>query len=239
MENLLFRSTIVQQIKMQHINDLRGRIFKALIALIVTTIVSFAFGEQLIKIIAQPIGGIDKLVSIEVTENVGVFMRVSLLSGFILALPMILYQILAFVMPGLLPKERRWLMIAIPFATFLFVVGVLFAYYVMLPAALPFLISFVGIRTTPRLANYFGFVTNLMFWIGISFETPLLVFILAKLKLVTAKMLASQWRIAVVIIAVIAAVVTPTPDPVNMGLLMLPLFVLYLLSIGMAAIASR
>jgi sec-independent protein translocase protein TatC len=109
----------------------------------------------------------------------------------------------------------------------------------MLPAALPFLISFIGVKTTPRLSNYFEFVTNLMFWIGLSFELPLVTFLLAKLGIVTPRLLAKQWRIAIVMIAIIAAFATPTPDPVNMSLLMLPLFVLYLLSIAFAAFARK
>jgi sec-independent protein translocase protein TatC len=109
----------------------------------------------------------------------------------------------------------------------------------MLPTALPFLISFMGITTTPRLINYFNFVTNLLFWVGICFEAPLVVFILAKLGLVTAGGLLKHWRIAIVVIAIVAAVVTPTADPVNMGLLMLPLTVLYLLSVLFAMIARR
>jgi sec-independent protein translocase protein TatC len=193
----------------------------------------------LINILARPIGGIDALVSIEVTENVGVFMRVSLLAGFIGSLPIILYELVSFVVPGLTPSERRGLFIAIPFATLLFVAGVAFAYYVMLPAALPFLISFIGVRTTPRLADYFKFVTNLMFWIGLSFESPLVVYVLARLRIVTAGALAKQWRIALVVIAVIAAVATPTPDPINMGLLMVPLFLLYWLSVFLAMLAGR
>lgn len=223
----------------EHIGELRNRLFFALISLVVTTLLSFAFAERLVDVLASPIGGTQALISIEVTENISTFMRVSLLSGFILALPFILYQLLAFIMPGLMPNERRWLLVSIPVATLFFIAGVAFAFFVMLPAALPFLISFMGIKTTPRLINYFNFVTNLLFWIGVSFETPLLVFILAKLRFVSAKTLAKQWRIAIVIIAVLAAVVTPTPDPVNMGLLMLPLFVLYLLSILFAWAAQR
>ncbi|WP_299029441.1 twin-arginine translocase subunit TatC [uncultured Thermanaerothrix sp.] len=223
----------------EHLEELRGRLLKGLIALGLTTSISFAFGERLIAILARPIGGVDKLVSIEVTENIGVFMRVSLLAGFILALPYILYQVVAFVVPGLTPRERRGLFIAIPAASALFIIGVLFAYFVMLPAALPFLISFIGIRTTPRLANYYAFVTNLLFWIGVAFETPLVVFVLAKLRLVSPGVLARQWRLAVIVIAVLAAIITPTPDPVNMTLLMLPLLALYGLSVLLAFVAVR
>lgn len=224
---------------MQHIGELRKRLLIALVAIVIMTLIAMSFGEELIDFLAQPIGGVEKLVSIEVTENIGVFMRVTLLAGFIAALPITLYQLIAFTMPGLTPSERRGVLIAIPFATLLFVIGVAFAYYVMLPAALPFLLSFIGVETTPRLSNYYKFVTNLMFWIGLSFEIPLVVYVLAKLRIVTASALIKQWRIAIVVIAVIAAVATPTPDPINMGLLMLPLFLLYWLSVLLAAIAGR
>lgn len=126
---------------------------------------------------------------------------------------------------------------AIPFATFLFIAGVAFAFYVMLPTAIPFLTGFVGVKTVPRVANYINFVTSLLFWIGVAFETPLLVFALVKLKIVSVGTLARQWRIAIVVIAALSAVITPTVDPVNMGLLMLPLFGLYLLSLLLGLLA--
>jgi sec-independent protein translocase protein TatC len=221
-----------------HVKELRSRLFFALIALVVTTLGSFMFAQYAIEILAVPIGGLQNVVSIEVTENVGVFFRVSLLSGFILSLPIILYQLLAYITPGLYPNEKRMLLLSIPIATLLFIGGVAFSYFVMLPTAIPFLVSILGVQTLPRLSNYINFVTNLMFWIGIAFETPLVVFALAKFHIVTAQALLKQWRFAIVIIAVIAAVVTPTPDPVNMGLLMAPLFVLYLLSVLFAYIAN-
>ncbi|MEN4010867.1 MAG: twin-arginine translocase subunit TatC [Chloroflexota bacterium] len=223
----------------EHLLELRTRLLRSLAALIIAVVAAMLAGETLIEVLAYPIGGVDKLISIEVTENISVFMRVSLLGGFILAFPYLLGEALGFIKDGLEENEIRGLMIAIPFAALLFVSGVLFAYFVMLPAALPFLISFIGIPTTPRLANYYSFVTNLLFWIGVSFQTPLVVYLLARFRLVTAASLARQWRFAIVIIAILAAFVTPTPDPVNMGLLMLPLFVLYLLSILLAKLAVR
>ena len=172
-----------------HVSELRGRLFKALLALVICTIASFTFSQYTINLLTVPIGGPEKLISIEVTENIGVFMRVSLLSGFILALPFMLYQAYAYISPGLFPNEKKWLFIAIPVATVLFIAGVAFAYFVMLPAALPFLTSFLVVQTTPRLSNYVDFVTNLMFWIGVAFETPLVVFALAKFGIVDAKFL--------------------------------------------------
>lgn len=222
----------------EHVSELRVKLFWALMSLVITTIISFAIAQPIIEFLAIPLGGIQNVVSIEVTENVGVFFRVSLLSGFILALPIILFQVLSFIAPGLLPSERRMLLLFIPIATLLFVGGVAFSYYVMMPTALPFLVSVLGVQTLPRLSNYINFVTNMMFWIGVSFETPLVVYGLAKFNMVTARGLLKQWRFAIVIIAAISAVVTPTPDPVNMAILMIPLAMLYLLSVLFAYIAN-
>jgi len=222
-----------------HVKELRMRLLWALVGVVVGVAISFNLTKYFLDILTVPIGGLEKLLSIEVTENLAVYMRVSLLSGFIMSLPWVLYQLLAFITPGLHPKERRWLFISIPFATLMFLGGVVFTYTVMLPTAIPFLISFLGVTTTPRISNYIQFVTTLMFWVGVSFETPLVIFLLAKLRLVTAGALIRQWRIAIVVIAVLAAVITPTGDPVNMALLMAPLLALYLFSILLAFFAGE
>jgi len=222
----------------EHFNELRKHLLVIVIGLAVGVAVSFSFAERALQFLAQPIGGLQSLQSIEVTENMGVFMRVSLLSGFILSLPLTLYEIVAFVMPALKPEERKWLFIAIPAFFIMFVAGVAFAYLVMLPVAIPFLVQFLGVETVPRLSNYIGFVTNLMFWIGLIFETPLVMFLLTKLHIVTPKLLLKGWRIAVIASAVLAATITPTVDPVNMALLMGPMIGLYLLSVLMSVFAQ-
>lgn len=223
-----------------HISELRKRIIIGLAAVVVTTLASvFMLATPLIEFLARPAGGLSHFIVIEVTESVGVYMRVALLAGFILSLPIIVSQIIAFILPGLYPNEKRWLYWSIPLASLFFLGGVAFSYYVMLPTAIPFLQGFLAVTPAWRLANYIGFVTNLMFWIGLAFESPLVVFLLAKFHVVSAGMLARQWRYAIVIIAIIAAVVTPTVDPVNMSLLMAPLFALYLLSILFAYIGWR
>jgi sec-independent protein translocase protein TatC len=222
-----------------HFKELRSRLLKSLIALVVCVLASFVFTEQIINVLVQPIGGLGNLQSIEVTENISVFMKVALLSGFILALPVIAYQIVAFIIPGLEPNEKRWLLLSIPFIVIMFVCGVAFTYFVMLKAAIPFLVNFLGVKTIPRLSNYMGFVTNLMFWVGVSFESPLVILILAKLGIVNARMLIKGWRIAILVSAVMAAVITPTTDPANMGLLMAPLMGLYLISIILAFLVRR
>jgi sec-independent protein translocase protein TatC len=166
-------------------------------------------------------------------------MKVSLLSGFTLAFPLLIFEIWLFAAPGLKRGERIFSLIAIPFALAFFVGGMAFAYYIMLPVALPFLLSFQGIQAIPRPYSYFPFVTNMLFWLGVGFEFPLAILVLARLGVVHYKDLAKQWRIAIVIIAVAAAAVTTTVDPVNMGIVMVPLAVLYFLSIGFAFIAEK
>lgn len=222
-----------------HVNELRRRLLISVIALAVTTIIGFTFSQQLAGLLAAPIGGLAAMESIDVTENVTAFMKISLLAGVVLALPVIVYEIFAFIMPGLNQNERKWVWFMIPLATLFFAGGVFFAYFFMLPTALPFLLNFMGITTAPRPSTYFGFVLNLLFWVGVAFELPLLVFLLARIGLVNAKQLARQWRVAIVVIAILAALITPTPDPVNMALMMLPLLALYLISMLFAVIAGR
>ena len=222
-----------------HVEELRHRLLIILIALAVTTAGSFLFAERIIDLLAKPAGSIDTLQSIEVTENVAVFMRVSLLSGVAIAMPVILYELLAFIIPGLKVNEKKWVILAVFFGTVLFLAGAAFAYFVMLPASLTFLLQFLGVETKPRLSSYINFITSLIFWLGIGFQFPILVFSLAKLRIVSVKTLAKGWRYAIVIIAILAAVITPTVDPVNMALLMAPLFILYLLSILFAFFATR
>ena len=224
---------------LEHLVALRGHLIRSVAALMLTTTASFAFANRVLEWLAIPVGGIDKLQAIEVTETVAAFMRVSLLSGFVLAFPYIWFEIFRFINPGLKRRERVFVLIVLPFAALLFLAGLAFAYYIMLPAALDFLLDFMDIITVPRPSNYIRFVTSLMFWIGISFQFPLIIYTLAAIGFVRARMLWEGWRIAVVAIAVLAAAVTPTVDPVNMGLVMAPMIVLYLVSILLAAIAER
>jgi sec-independent protein translocase protein TatC len=222
-----------------HLNALRKHLFRAVGFLFLTTVLSFAFTSQIIDFLAQPIGGIGKLVAIDPTEPIGVFMRVALLSGFALAFPYIALELWLFAAPGLRKDSRLFALAAIPIATLFFLGGMAFAYKVMMPAALPFLLNFMGLTTQPRPASYIRFVTGVMFWIGVAFEFPLVIYVLARIGLVRGEMLAHQWRLAVVIIAIAAAAITPTVDPVNMALVMGPMIVLYFLSIALAYLAQR
>jgi sec-independent protein translocase protein TatC len=222
-----------------HIAELRNRLLWGIGSLVVTTVGSIIYLTPFIlNFLTWPAGGTQQFVAIEPTETIGVYMRVSLLAGFIIALPLILYQIIAFIVPGLYDNEKKMLFTAIPLATLLFMGGVAFTFFAMLPVTLVFFRNFIPeVAAMWRLANYINFITNLMFWIGLSFETPLVVFLLAKFGLVTAGFLFKQWRFALVIIALMAAIITPTVDPGTMAMLMVPLFFIYLLSAFFAAIA--
>lgn len=220
-----------------HVEDLRMHLLRMVVGLAIGVGISFYFTIPLMEYLARPVGGLDKLQAIEVTEEVGVFMRVALTSGIAIMLPYLAFEIWLFAAPGLKARERKNGLIGIPLATILFLGGMAFTYFALLPTALPFLEGFTKISSFWTARDYFGFVTGLMLWIGLFFEFPLVIYILTTMGLVKPKILAQQWRIAVVIIAIIAAAVTPTVDPVNMGLVMLPMIFLYFVSIGLSYIA--
>jgi len=223
-----------------HLNALRRHLTRSVVFLVITTAFSFLFFQQILDFLARPLpGGAESLVAIEVTEPIGTVMRVSLLAGFAIAFPYIALELWMFVAPGLSRRSRLFGLAAIPVALLFFLGGMAFAYFVMLPTALPFMLNFMGIQTIPRPSSYVKFATSLLFWIGIAFEFPLVIYILAKVGLVKANQLSEQWRLAIVIIALISALITPTVDPVNMGLVMLPLVGLYFLSILLARLAQR
>ena len=223
----------------QHLTELRKRLVYAALGIVVGIGVTIVFADRILELIANPIGGFDALLSLEVTENIGVFMRVTLLGGFIISLPFTFLQLYFFVKPGLKPKERRWVRRAVPLAVILFLLGAAFSYFVMLPNAIPVLVQFNGPEVLPKWKDYVDFVTSLIFWSGISFEMPLVAFALAKFGILSAQQLLKGWRIALVVIAFAAAVITPTGDPINMIILMVPLILLYALSILLASTARK
>jgi sec-independent protein translocase protein TatC len=187
--------------------------------------------------LSGPVGGLDNLQAIEVTEEIGVFMRVALMSGIAVTLPYTVFELWWFAAPGLKPREKKMGLTGIPLATILFAGGMAFTFFILLPAALPFLGGFTNINEAWSAREYFSFVTGLMLWIGLFFEFPLVIYILTSIGFVKPDVLAKQWRLAVVIISILAAAVTPTIDPVNMGLVMIPMIMLYFISIGLSHIA--
>jgi sec-independent protein translocase protein TatC len=220
-----------------HVEALRMHLLRIVIALAIGVGISFYFTIPLMEYLAGPAGGLEGLQAIEVTEEIGVFMRVALMSGIAIMLPYIAFELWLFVAPGLRPRERKMGLFGIPFATILYLGGMAFTFFKLIPAALPFLSGFTDIEASWTAREYFKFVTGLMLWIGLFFEFPLVVYVLTSIGLVKPGVLAKQWRLAIVIIAIIAAAVTPTVDAVTMGLVMIPLSLLYFISIGLSYIA--
>jgi sec-independent protein translocase protein TatC len=233
----LTQSEQARQLFWDQVETLRGHLLRAVLGIAVGVGISAAFTNKIIKFLAVPIGGLQSLQIIEVTESVGVFMTVALLSGVAISLPYVVFEFWLFAAPGLKPRERWFGLIGIPLAAIFFIGGMAFTYYILLPSALPFLLNFEGFKAQIRPESYFSFVTGLLFWIGIAFEFPLVIYVLTAIGFVKPKVLAKQWRIAVVIISIVAAAITPTVDPVNMGLVMLPMIGLYFISIGLSFIA--
>lgn len=253
------------QALVDHFLVLRNAVFRSFVALVLTTVIGFSFATQFMSVLAVPLqddalgimleqgtvlGTLDQLIEIgtqtmpllqviEPTEAIEIFMRVSLLAGVALAMPWFVLELYLFIAPGVMPRTRVLTLGFIPIATILFVTGMAFAYLLMLPAAVPFLRDFMLFRFAWRPSAYFNLVTSLMFWIGLVFEMPLMVYALALAGWVRAVNLAKYWKFAVAGIAVLAAVITPTPDPVNMTIVMIPLFLLYGISILVAFLGQK
>lgn len=224
---------------LEHLGELRTRLIWVVGALLIGTLVSFVFVERLLAIITEPVG--KSLIAIGPTDTIAIFFRVGFVSGAVIAMPVIVYQIVAFIAPGLYPHEKRTLFMILPGIMALFLIGAWFAFTIMLPVATGFLQSFLGsvIEQEWTIDRYVGFVTRIVFWIGVFFETPLVIAFLARIGLVTGPKLLSYWRQSIVGTSVVAAIITPTVDPVNMMIVMLPLIVLYFIGVGLAYILYR
>lgn len=222
---------------MEHLIELRTRLIWIIGTVLVGTVIALFFAEPIIQFIIQPLSNIGVTPqAIGPTDTIGVYFKVCFTVGASIAMPVIVYQIIAFVSPGLYPHEKRALLWTLPGIMVLFILGASFAFYLLIPAAVDFLQNFLGsvIRQDWTIERYIGFITRLVFWMGVSFEMPLVVAFLARAGLITGQKLLGFWRHSIVIVAIVAAAITPTVDPVNMTIVMGPLMVLYFLSVGLA-----
>jgi sec-independent protein translocase protein TatC len=217
---------------MGHVRELRDRLIKSAIALVIGVVIGLIFCPQIIEILKAPAGNVE-LQAITLLENMSVFFKVALAAGFIVAMPFLVYQVFAFAAPGLTPKEKGLIYKVLPFATIMFIGGVAFAYFVALPPALHFMLGFMSdIATiTPRITDYIDLVTRLLVVVGLVFETPIIVMVMARMGLVSPQWLARRRRWWVVLAFVLAAIITPTFDPINQTIIAVPLILLLELSI--------
>lgn len=223
-----------------HIIELRNRLLKSVIALVITSIISFAFARQIFQILTLPVKGY-QLIYIEMTEMIGVYMKVCLISGLVLAMPYLVYQFFMFVAPALTPKEKRYVYIVLPWIFVMFAGGVVFAYYILLPPAAKFLFSFGSDIATPqiKIGNYIGIVARVLLAVGFIFELPVITTFLSRLGVINSAWLAKRRKIAFIFAFVLAAIITPTVDPINQCLVAAPLIVLYEMSIWLAKVFQR
>jgi len=223
-----------------HLEELRRRLIICLVALAAGIIIALAFADQIFHILIQPAGVIN-LIFVEVTEMLGAYMQVCLIGGIIIAMPVLVYETIIFIAPALTPEEKKYVWIALPFILIMFVGGVLFGYFVLIPPAMQFLLSLGSGIAVPqiRIGNYISLVARLLLAIGLVFETPVITTFLARLGIVSSRWLAAQWKWAVILAFILGAVITPTIDPVNQTLVALPLIVLYLLSIFLARLVEK
>lgn len=222
---------------MEHLIELRMRLMWICGALVLGTVVALFFYSPLVAFVtstAREMGV--RLQILNPLDSIGIIFRVSFTVGTAMALPVIIYHIIAFMAPGLYPHEKRNILLTVPGIVVLFVIGAAFAFFVLLPVAVGFLSTILtGVFEQDWAADrYLNFVTRLVFWIGVSFEMPLVIAVLSRMGLVSGPALLRVWRQAFVVIAIVAAAITPTVDPVNMAIVMVPLIALFFGSVGLA-----
>jgi sec-independent protein translocase protein TatC len=227
----------------EHLDELRKRLIITAVFLIVAVIVAFVFRNAILQFLMEPgFGNLDsRPIATEVLETVGVTMKVTFMVGFVVTLPILLYHLIMFAGPGLTRREKLYVFLLLPGVLIAFVGGAGFAYYVLFPPAFHFLFTFgaENVDANIRISSYINVVISLMFWMGIVFQLPLVMFVLARLGLVTPHWLSRFRRFAIVLAFIAAAVITPTFDPVNQTLVAVPIIVLYEVGILLARVGRR
>jgi sec-independent protein translocase protein TatC len=221
----------------EHLREFRNRLVICLVALVVTTAVFMPFADQALLLLTAPLK--NKPIALGPTDTIVQYFKVAFVGGVALAMPIILYQLIAFLLPALTRREQRYLFLFLPGGTFLFILGIWFGYEFALEASLSFLQDFgdeIALQQY-RLGEVISFITTLLLALGIGFQLPLVIFFLAKLGIVNYPFLVKNIRWAFLITAIVAAVLTPSPDPQTMLVVMVPLFILYLFGVFLARFA--
>lgn len=230
---------------LQHLEELRSRILRALIALVVAFVPCWYFVKRIYSFLEAPVRPYlpadQQLAVTAVTESFMIYFKVAALAAVFLASPYILAQLWGFVAPGLYKREKR---LAVPFilaGSLFFLAGGAFAYYIAFPMAVQFLLGLGGEQFTLLITaqNYLGFLMTVMLGLGLMFELPIVIFLLCAIGVTTPRFLMRHFRWAVVLIFVVAAVITPTPDVVNLMLFAVPTLALYILGVAAAALFLR
>jgi len=222
---------------MEHLDELRKRIVHSALYLCAGFLVAYIFHEKLYGFIQSPLDRLHiKLNYTHPMDPLNLYLQVSLIGGAILASPFILYQVWLFIAPGLYQKERRFVVPFMGATVGLFLLGAGFGYFYVLPGALKILIVDFGKQFNPivTIEEYTGFFLSIILGLGISFEMPILIFFLALFGIVSPKFLWKNIRYAILAVFLVAAIITPSPDPWTMCIYAIPMLTLYLIGIGVA-----
>lgn len=239
LENALWQDSVDRDMSLtEHLSELRGRLLKALAALVAGTGVSFYYLEQIIATLTAPAG---QLYYLRPAEAFMIYVKIALLGGLVLAAPMILYQLYCFIRPALTLRERRYTICTIPVIIVLFVGGLLFSYYLVFPRALEFFLDFGAERVSPLISmeSYLDFLLLLVVPFGFVFNIPVVLLLLAYLKLLPLQTLGKYHKHVILAAFILAAFITPTPDIITQSLLALPMIVLYELGLVLCRFLLR
>lgn len=236
--------TLPRMSLLAHLEELRRRIIRSFLAVTVTFFVCWSFSEEIFQFLARPIYRYlpegSKLTFLGVTDPFILYFKVAALAALFLASPVVLYQVWRFVAPGLYLREKRYSVPFVLVSTLFFLGGGAFAYLVAFPFAIEFLLGMGGeFEALITIERYFGFLLTVILGLGVMFEVPILIFLLARMGVVTPAFLMKHFRWAVLLIFIAAAILTPTPDVVNLCIFALPTIGLYLLGVFAAWIVDR
>jgi sec-independent protein translocase protein TatC len=223
-----------------HLEELRRRIFYSLICLVVSAIACFVFVRPIVQLLEVPAQGI-KFLQLAPGEFFFVSFKVAGYTGLLLSSPFILYQIIQFVLPGLTRRERRLILPVMVGSSFLFFGGLVFAYYLLIPAALNFFISYGAdvVEQSWSIEKYFEFVLSLLFCTGLAFQIPIIQVLLGALGIVKSQQMLSGWRSVIIGAVVLGAVITPSTDPLTQSLLAGAVLMLYFGGIGAVKLIGK
>lgn len=226
---------------LSHFSEMRTRLIRSVIVLVITAIVSFVFYDKLFEILLFPAPEGIVLQAVKLTEMMGATMRVSLFAGIILAVPYFTWELIMFVSPALTSREKKYVYITLPWIAVMFAGGVAFAYFVLVPRIVGFLLGWGTeyVQVQPLFSDYVNIVTRLLLVCGLVFELPVLTTFLSRLGVLKPHWLSSRRKHAIVISFILAAIITPTIDPINQCLIAAPLIVLYELSIWLSKLVYR
>lgn len=217
---------------LDHLEELRWTIMRSLVSVVITSIACYIFSKQIVDFLRQPAPEDFQLIYLSPTEGFMIYIKVSIYAGFVVAIPYIAFQLWQFIVPGLLEKERKYVPHIAFFTTVCFLAGAAFAYYLIVPFGLKFLLAFQTdyLSATIAIGKYLGFVVTLILVFGVVFELPVLAFFLSYIGLLTPEFLIKYRRYGIVIIFIAAALLTP-PDVFTQVMLAGPLLILYEVSI--------